>query len=82
MRLKLNKERSEERGAFNDAQMFVIQLQQENCWMRFKTDEDGRMMCIAWAHEAQQLNALRFKTTRSTRTCGCSFGRASFSNSM
>ncbi|CAM9403456.1 unnamed protein product, partial [Ascophyllum nodosum] len=60
MRLKLDKERSEERGPFNDAQMFVLQLQQENCWMRFKTDEDGRMMCIAWAHEAQQLNALRY----------------------
>ena len=60
MRLKMNKERSDERGSFNDAQMFVKLLQEESCWMRFKTDEDGRMTSIAWAHEAQQLNALRY----------------------
>lgn len=60
MRFKLDKQKAADTGAWNDAQMFVEHLQQKKCWMRFKTDESARIACIAWAHEAQELNAMRY----------------------
>ena len=47
-------------SAYNDAQRFVQQLQQEKCFMSFKTAEDSRISCIAWAHEEQVQNAVRY----------------------
>ena len=47
-------------AVYNDAHMFLKQLQQGNCFLRFKMDEEERLSCIAWAHEEQVLNALKY----------------------
>lgn len=51
---------SADASAYDDAQRFLKQLQQENCFVRFSTDEDDRISCIAWAHEEQVQNAVRY----------------------
>lgn len=43
----------------NDAQLFLEQIQEENCWLRFKLDKNHRVTCVAWAYESQRRHALR-----------------------
>lgn len=47
-------------SGYNDAQLFVRNLQQDSCFLRFKMNTEGCITCIAWAHHAQQLNAMRY----------------------
>lgn len=47
-------------SAAKDAQLFLAQAQEENCFLRFTLDEDKRLSCVAWAHEQQVLNATRY----------------------
>lgn len=60
MRTRFDNEEAALRGSANDAQVFLTQLQEANCWFRFKADPAGRITDIAWAHEEQQRNALRY----------------------
>ena len=47
-------------AVFYDAQLFVKELQQSGCFLRFKVDGQGRMTSIAWAHPKQQQNAMKY----------------------
>lgn len=60
MRLGFDQEKEANNGGLNDAQLLVTQLQEADAFMRFKMDDEGRLVCIAWAHEEQRCNAVRY----------------------
>ena len=57
---RYEKEQADKREHANDAQQLFTRLQQENVWVRFQLDKDGRIVRIAWALEDQKKNALRY----------------------
>lgn len=51
---------SSSKGGLNDAQKLIKTLEGEGAFVRFKLDDDSRLVSMAWAHEVQRENAVRY----------------------
>jgi len=62
MRAKIDSAKTAAEGYCNDAQRLLKRLQDKGCWVRFKMDDESRLVRMAWAHPDQKLNAMRYSS--------------------